>query len=320
MWRCVLALALVTPSQADSVVDEVSVGDTFVANRLAGEWNVDDGFAIGADVAITRAAGTSTSASVSAAYAGERWSIAVVGAWVPAQTTASTASLVVEDLGDELVLAEAELSATTSSTSVLATLGYAGDVTSVAFTLGLDHVQSQQTFASIIDDAGRMLTAQDVRALCTAGVCDPEIEAALWPLWSQLSQITIGAGIAHAEDDDLELALDASYFVYDKDPTSAGYFRLPGIGPSHLGDGIAIAPLRYAVAPSLTHRRGKLAATLGLAYGSYLGDGFELGVRTKASYRFGKLGVFVKLASSWNVEAGELSRALSFAFGGMYSW
>jgi hypothetical protein len=328
---------------ADGVADEVSAGTTlatatspassWIANRISGVWDVDDSFTLQLDFGVTRSTSYSKTGSLSLSYiVNDHWSVSVAGSWVPASTSSSSTTLAIEELEDEVTLADAELSATSSAISIAASIGYdtAGDSdheTSGSLTLGVEHIQSQQTFASIVGDDGEMLTTEDVRMYCSTHVCDPEIEAALSPLWTQLSRFSINASVARTEYRDTDLGVDATYYLYDKDPTVAGYFRLPGIGPSNLGNGVAIAPLRYAVSPTVTNRWGKLQGTLGLAYGSYLAEqGYELGASLKVSYKY-KLGddtalkLYSNLASSWGVDAvNDLTTSLSISLGGRYTW
>jgi hypothetical protein len=346
MKRLVLLVTAIagTPSasNADAVADEVSAGTTlatstapgssWIANRLGAVWDVDDSFTLQVDFAVTRSSSTSTTGSLSLSYAAsDHWSLGVAASWVPASSSSSTATLVIEELEDDVILADAELVATTSSTSLAVSAGYdtAGDSdheTSVSLTLGVDHVQSQQAFGSIVDDLGMPLSIDDVRDYCADVVCDPEIEAALSPLWSQLSRFSINASVVQTEYRNIDLGLDATYYLYDKDPIEAGYFRLPGLGPSNLGNGVAIAPLRYAVSPTVASKWGRLQGTLGVAYGSYLSaQGYELGANLKVQYKLPlgdhALRLYSSLASSWNVDVvNDLTTSLSLALGGKYTW
>lgn len=342
----VTAIGLVgAPSVAfsDGVADELSAGTTlatatspsssWIANQITGVWDVDDSFTLQLDFGVTRTSTYSKTGSLSIAYSpNDHWSLSLSGTYVPASTSSSLTTLVIEETDEELVLADAELSATTTSTSIAVSVGYdtAGDSdheTSASLTLGVDHVQTQQTFASIVADDGAMLTTDDVRDYCSTRMCDPEIEAALSPLWSQLSRFSINASVSRTEYRDVDLGIDATYYLYDKDPTVAGYFRLPGIGPSNLGNGVSIATLRYAVSPTVTNRWGKLQGTLGLAYGSLLANqGYELGTTVKFQYRLDldddkALRLYSSLAGAWSVDAfNELSRSFSLTLGGKYTW
>ena len=341
----VTTLVVCVPSvgSADAVADEVSAGTTlatttspasaWIANRISGTWDVDDSFTLSLDFNVTRSTTYSKTGALSLSYTvNDHWSLSVAGSWIPASTSSSSTTLAMEELEDEVTLADAELSATSSAISLAASAGYdtAGDSnheTTASLTLGVEHMQSQQTFASIIDADGEPLTTDDVRAYCSTRMCDPEIEAALNPLWSQLSRFSINATVGRTEYRNTDLGLDATYYIYDKDPTVAGYFRLPGIGPSNLGNGIAIAPLRYAVSPTVTNRWGRLQGTFALAYGDYLAEqGYELGASLKVQCKV-KLDddtavkLYSSLASSWGVDAvNDLTTSLSLSLGGKYTW
>ena len=152
-------------ARADAVADEVSTGTTlatattpsssWVANRISGVWDVDDSFTLQVDFGVTRSTTYSKTGALSLAFtASDHWSLSVAGSWVPAATSSSTTTLALEELEDEVTLADAELSATSSHISLAASATYdtAGDSdheTTASVTLGVDHAQSQQTFASV---------------------------------------------------------------------------------------------------------------------------------------------------------------------------
>ena len=341
MRDLVLVCLLATPAAAaaDGIVEEVSAGTTlatatsprssWIANRLTGVWDVDDRFSVELDASVTRSVDYAETGTLSLSYApDEHWSFTVIGGWIPASTSVSTTTLVIAETTDDVTLADAELSATSSSTSLAVTVGYdtAGDgdhETIVALTLGIDHYQSQQTFASIVDEHGQMVTTDIVRDYCASRMCSPEIEAALSPLWSQLSRFSINASVIRTEYGDTDLGLDATYYFYDQDPLLAGYYRLPGIGPSNLGTGVMIAPLHYAISPTLTNRWDDLHATLGLAYGSYrAAQGYEIGANAKVQYGVAdSLQLYASFGTAWSVDAvNELMTSLSLALGGKYTW
>jgi hypothetical protein len=294
--RAALFVLVCAPSVvgADGIAAEVSAGSAWIASRLSGMWDVDDRFALQLDYSVTRSESYAQNGALSLSYvASDHWSLGLSGSWSPASMSSWSTTLEMDE--------DARLSAVSSTVSLVATATYdtAGDTdheTQAGLSLGVDHVQSQQTFACM---------------------CDAELA----PLWSQLSRFAINASVSRTEYRDTDLGLDATYYIYDVDPRYAGYFRLPGIG--QLGSGIAIAPLRYAVAPSVGNRWGKLTGTLGLAYGENLADeGFELAANVRFHYKLSReLRLSASIARAWNVDAfDELSTSSSLSLGGKYAW
>lgn len=283
--RAALLVLVASSAHADGIAAEVSAGSSWVASRLSGMWDVDDRFALQLDYSVLRSAAYAQSGALALSYlANDHVSFGVSGSWSPASLSTWSTTIEMDE--------DAELSAVSSTLSFVATATYdtAGDSdheTQAALALGVDHVQSQQTFAC---------------------ACSAELA----PLWSQLSRFAVNASVSRTEFADVDLGLDATYYLYDVDPRHAGFFRLPGIG--QLGNGIAIAPLRYAVASSVGNRWGKLQGTLGLAYGSYLaGEGFELDANLRLAYRLTALRLTAGVASSW-------TGAISLSLGGKYTW
>lgn len=346
-----IVIAQATVTHADGVANELSAGRTlstpdapatsWIGDRISGYWDVDPRLQLRLDVGVTRtypAAGTddpttASTSSLSASYdVDDYWSLSLVAGWSPATTTSSVTTLLIEELEDDFIEADAQLTATSTMASLAISVGYAtaGDSeseTSVSLSLGVNHFQSQQAFSSIVDDTGEMLTTELVRDYCATTMCSPEIEAALFPLWTQISQLAIDASVVRTEYDDVDLALDASYFLYDKDPTLVGFRTHDGLRLSHLGNGAAVSPLRYSVSPSIANRWGKLMGTMGLAYGSYVKDlGSDLTASLKVQYTLAisdatRVRLHSRLASSWGIDASnELTTSLSMSLGGNYSW
>jgi hypothetical protein len=127
--------------------------------------------------------------------------------------------------------------------------------------------------------------------------------------------------------EDTDLGLDFEYYLYDRDPTEAGYFAVATVDGGYLGDGMAVAPMQFAMTPSIARRFGDLSTTATLAYGNYIHDlGYELAASLRVQVKFKldddkRLKLYTKLRSSWDVAPGyPASQALSVAVGGQYGW
>jgi hypothetical protein len=325
-WVIAMVASVAPTAVADSVAGEVSAGATlatpttpatsWVGNRIAGGWDVDDSFEVRVDVGAQSAA-TAVTSELSLAYAPNRqWLFAVSAGWVPTSTTVSQQTLAIDDGS----VARAALSATSTSTSIAISADYTAHDISGSLTVGVDHLQSQQTFASIVGADGTMLTADYLRGYCATHTCSDEIEAALHPLWSQLSQFSIDGRITCAEYDDVDLGIEAAYYLYDQDPRTAGHFRFPG--PSN-GTGMPIEPLRYAVSPTLATRWGKLRGTFGASYGSDVdGRGYRLAANVRFQYVVTPgVKLYARLAASSTVnDVNDLATSIALALGGNYAW
>jgi hypothetical protein len=85
---------------------------------------------------------------------------------------------------------------------------------------------------------------------------------------------------------DTDVSLLGTYYLYNRDTADSGYYGTSVFGRS-VDDGIPVAPLQYAIRPTLTHRFGALQLRAFLQYGDYrYGDGTSLVAGLKAQYKF----------------------------------
>ena len=349
IWAIVVARA--ANAQADTVVGEVSTGASlsasttpsisWIANRIAGTWDVTSRWQLRADLGVTRATAPTSeeegntvfATSVSAELAlDSHWSVSLVAGWSPASTTHSSATILDDSLPGGTGEAVAQLTARSAMMSLAASVEYdtsgtSDRETSGSITIGASHFQSIQAITSIIDPDGQMLTTRQVGDHCTIYQCSDALRASLSPKGAQLTQLSINAGVMHTMEGDGDLGLSASYYLYDKDPTQVGYFSLATLGRGNLGNGVSIAPRRYSFSPSIGNRWGALSGTLAVTYGVYIRNlGYDLTTSAKVQYKLKldgrtRLKLFSKLAGSWGADPdGNTTSAVSMALGAQYTW
>lgn len=109
--------------------------------------------------------------------------------------------------------------------------------------------------------------AEQLRQACEEGrpieVC-PLVRGVASPLL----QGRFGAGYTATIARHTDVGLDAAYFLYDKPPSSAGYFSLVSFG-REVGSGVPVLPLQLSVRPTVSHQFGPVRVKLGYQYGLY---------------------------------------------------
>lgn len=326
-----------TAAHANGAVEEVSAGasasSSWLADRLGGIWEIDDRWELRADFTATRSyarsdTATSLQTSASLEYAPDpHWTFRLGAGWAPATT--AFASERVE--ADGLPEAEAYLRARSASGSL--SLGVAYDTAgtsdyettvSVGIT-GTYYAALQHMLALRAGD--EVLAPREVMEHCAAYVCDELLEAVLAPQETQLVQLALDASVTETAYEDTDLTLAATYYIYDIDPTEAGYVALASFGPGNLGSALGLVATDYAVSPSVAHRFGRLSVTASGSYGSYVGaQGYVLSANLRVQYKLAladdrRLKVYMKLGGSWNVDGdNELAPSGSLATGVQYSW
>ena len=177
------------------------------------------------------------------------------------------------------------------------------------------------------DPTGESFTNQEMREHCTTHACSRELRDGLWPQWTQVRQFVVGASVVETALQDTDLGLDFEYYLYDRDPLEAGYFAVATVDGGYLGEGMAVAPMRFTMSPSIGRRFGDISTTATLAYGNYIHDlGYELVASLRVQLKLKldddkRLKLYTKLNSSWDVPPDyAASQALSLAVGCQYGW
>lgn len=366
-WRIVAIAVACSPgvARAGGAVEELSAGGAlagsrWIGDRLAGIWDVDAGTQLRLDVSATRtftatsdasgaATGAAYLASLSAVYStDDHWSLRLSGAWTPESTTVASVGPMTDPSApptpavvDQAGLESANLQITASSLAFGAGLDYdsASDGMhsvsgSLSFTATYFRSQQEITGASV---QGGNLDPMQLWARCQERHCDDQAFAALRPQWVQLGQFALAASVADTIDRDTDLALDAAYFLYDRDPAQSGYLALSTLAASSLGSATSAPLLRLALAPSLSHRWTAVSATASLSYAGYIdqpaSDGppkqaplADLGASLRVQYKLAtggsrRLKLYVKLGASTHVTRGyDHINAGSAGLGAQYSW
>jgi len=350
IWIAAIAVAHSASARADAVSEEISAGASlaasttpaisWIADRVAGTWEPSARWQLRAGLDATRAMATgggeantvlSTSASAELALA-SHWSASLSAGWSPASTTHSSATVLDDSLPGDQGEAVAQLVARSAMMSIAAsveydTAGTSDHETIASLTLGANHFQSIQAIASLTDPDGQMLTARQVGDHCIIYECSDELQDSLHPRGTQLTQLALGASVTHTLEGTGDLGISASANFYDQDPTQVGYFSLATLGRSNLGNGAGVAPLRYAVTPSIGDRWGQLSGTLAVTYGIYYQDvGYDLTTSVRLQYKLKlddqtRLKLYSKLVASWGADPeGNTFSAASAALGAQYSW
>lgn len=66
-----------------------------------------------------------------------------------------------------------------------------------------------------------------------------------------------------------DVGLDGAYYVYDRPPSTVGYFSVVAFGRAELGRGVPVLPLLFTVRPHVAQRIGPVTLKLSYQYGGY---------------------------------------------------
>lgn len=118
---------------------------------------------------------------------------------------------------------------------------------------------------------------------------------------ASVTQFPLEADITATVQQDTDVGLAFTYFVYSEDPTTVGFFTVARVGRSaqnslSFGSGVPLAPQQWAVRPDVDHVFGPVTVDLFGAYGQYLDDqGHEASVGLKLKWR---------VDANWRLTAG----------------
>ena len=328
-----LVIALLVPglALASSVSDELTVDSTkatqenpqtgSVSDRLSGDFDVGDTWAVHADLTLTHEGATppslgspfpDTGGNVVAIGLGaewdatDHWSFDLDVNLSPSSDTTSNTGIDFESATGVTTSADANLRTTASSSGldVAASWGTNGDSdyeTAIDLNVGGNRFSSTQKVTAIETRNGpvssttltnycnRVLSSttstRAARALCS------QLLPTLKGEPSQLGQGVVGLGVTETFFLDTDATLSGTYDFYSQDPTTVGFFTLATAGrrTASLGEGVQIAPLRWTLRPDVMHRFGKLTGELWYEHGQYVaGQGHSERVGLKFFYKFNK--------------------------------
>jgi hypothetical protein len=331
-------------AHADGALEEVSAGNvpqtatsapsTWVADKLAGMWEPGEAWQLRLDLVGTRTLANNDTGDVLLATLGveydpdDHWMVRVAGGGSPSATTFSTTTLQLPTMSG-IVPVDAKLQSDASSLAASASAGYETGTdddfeTTALVTANATRFDALQQIASV-DGRSQTFTVQQLRDICAKRTCSSALNSTLAAQATTLDQLAVGGTLSEQIYRDTDVGVDGAYYLYDKDPTTIGYFSALGVGRTTTGTGIA--PLQYTVAPSVIHRFGALMAMSSVSYGRYVDqDGYDVTATLRVQYKL-KLGGDKRL-KLWTKATGShdrdqmntLSKSGSLALGVQYAW
>ena len=341
---------------AHSVSNEVGVGTSqvsprnprsgFLYDRVSGVADASESVSLRFDLTLTHDDSTQPTQGASFGDTGGNIFAGAVGVdWSPTEhfplsaeldfspkSTQSSDATVSFDVGSISSNADALLKATSSALGFLVSGGYetAGDSDFESEANGyfsLTHYSTTQIVSDIATASGP-IDRQQIIAYCSRtlylGQGCREIARALRAEPADLNQFRLAASFTETFVKDTDLTVGSAYYLYDKDPAQVGYFSIASIGRSvALGNGIAVAPLRFSARSDLAQKLGIFSAGIWYQYGQYVpGDGYGHSAGLKLQCKITKA---IKLWTSgtWQrdydaQDNGQTST--TFALGGRYSF
>jgi hypothetical protein len=319
--RLLPALIALVPcaAAASSVVDEVGVGvqpqsstspqSGFVYERLGGEATLSDYWSLRGDLVLTHDDATQGQTGAIFGSSGGNIPFVDLGTDVdPSDHFSFGGELDFSPRSGQLNDApvslngaqyDGDLRSSTSSVGfvVSASADTAGDSNwenAGTVALGMTHLSTTQQLARVASGS-RTVDLNLLRASCrsgTVGAASRPFCQVIDPNSSDLTQgrVTVNADTTIFVDNDL--GLTGSYYFYDKDPSSVGFYAIAASGRvnAQLGQGMAIAPYLWTLRPDLAHRFfHRLRVDVFYQYGQYWpGEGYSQSVGGKVEFKFNR--------------------------------
>lgn len=155
---------------------------------------------------------------------------------------------------------------------------------------------TDQRIAAFRAADGSVITAAELRTWCATHVCSPELRSLTREHPAALAQLEPSVGITATLWRDTDLTLGAAGDLYDRDPTTVGYFSLLSAGrTASMGGGIPVAPLLWRITPEAKRRFGRVGVGGWYTYGRYvdgLGHMQLVGARVDCRFTEGFRGWF----------------------------
>jgi hypothetical protein len=198
--------------------------------------------------------------------------------------------------------ADAQLSATTSSSGVRLSLSYdtareSDYETGLDFDVVANRFDTDQHIEKLRGPAGGVI---DLQTFCATHFCDGQLQGLLQQRPATLTQAEVRIGVTETLFRDTDVGLAGSYFFYNRDPTEVGFFDLmvTGRGGS-FGSGVPLAPMRWSLRPEVTQRFGSFSARLWLENGRYVdNEGTTNVLGVKLQYKFSQ-GFRMWITGTW---------------------
>ena len=333
-------------ARADGVGNEVTLGTSettpgnprsaYVSDRLWLSADVKDVVTIRAEGSVTRDAAAAPDGSWSFPdqgglifrlgtsvdyYPSAHVAIGVEADMSPETETSTATPVVLQDPRGRIP-GYAEVLSATSTWGVGADVEYdsAGDS---AFEWVAGVGAGVQTFASYqrvlsVRDADGMPVPRDALDCDRADAeCSDELAAALRGMAESVRQIRLSANALGTIHERTDVGVGASYYLYTSDPTEVGYFSLASLGRDQsLGEGLALAPLRFSARPSVVHRVGRLQLGTWFQYGRYVADEGQLAaLGLRVQVQLGSFRVWCAAVGQQDFATGDSPRSASVSLG-----
>ncbi len=311
----VLTVPLVT--RAHFIADELGVGTSqttpinprsgYLYDRLFGSIDLGEAVSLRLDATGTHDFATSAQHGAHFRFVGreifsfiggldwnvsEHFFLSAEGDFSPRSTASADAPVNFASSGQ----ADASINSSSTLYGFLARAGFhVGDnpdtETTIDGDFSLVHYSSRQAVVAV-DSGSGPVDIQSVINDCLqnqqAG-CDEYISAANQQS-VELNQYRTSVSLTQALYD-TDLTLAGSYYWYNHDPTTLGYFSLLTAGRSFAANaGVPLAPLRFTVGPGVGHSFGGFRVDLSYQYGQYVADqGRRHGGAIKLQYKFSRV-------------------------------
>lgn len=351
---------LVAPStaRASSVSAEGGVGSTQPTTQnprtgnevlfLSSSLDLSDAWALHADVGYTHDNPSRRSSSSSFATTGgnifvlapgvefnptDHWTLGLDVDLSPTSKQ-SAGTVITETNGTTSTDVNARLATATSSIGTSALVGWNSASlsdweTEVDLSIAATGYNTVQR-VDAIQTASGPVTASGIQSYCAKATtatalaaCKPLL-AAIRGAPDTLLQGRIALNAVETIHDDTDVGLTGTYFLYDQDPTTVGYFSLLTVGRSvSMGNGLAVLPAQFSLRPMVGHRFGRLGLELAYQFIRYVDDlGAGHGVTARIQYKFDRnWKLWVKLTGQLDVtsttgttHSGTMSAGIRYTF------
>lgn len=304
-WGPVAAPAAADPyAVGNQVTVGSSAGGMLVIDRASGTAEITDATSLRVDALYTHGfnrQGNAFQAIASGTWEhDDHWSFgAVLGFAPPSGTAASLPVHVTAADGSTLATGVDLKSRAWSGNGELSaeydTGGEGAASTTYGVALGARVIGSTQKIIGVTADNGTTTSIDQLRMTCATRGCPPEIQGLLEKSQTTLGQLQLTGGATETLWRTTDLDLYATYFAYTEDPLKSGFFSASTAGRSEAASlGLPVAPLRFSVAPALTHRFGRVVSVTASAQYGRCVDAHCTTVLTGAKARF-------QIGDSWRL-------------------
>ncbi len=259
----------------------------------------------------------------------DHWSVNVIAGIAPPTVTRSAIAVLLATPDGSPLPATADLKsrAWTANGEALVEYDTAGDgttSTTVGVGVGARLLSSTQTIQGIASQDGTITSLTQLAMTCAAQTCSPEIASLLDRAGFRLGQLYAVADVTETLWRATDLDVATTVYTYTADPLKSGVFGLSSVGSDAGTTGLPVVPLRFSLAPAVTHRFGhQLSVTASSQYGRCVdGHCWTLFGGTKARLRIGDAWrVTLAVAAQRDATVGSpVVWSRSIAIGGSYAF